>query len=908
MFGRESELRVLHDLIDRAPDQGGALAIRGDPGVGKTALLADAASRAGDQGMLVLRTAGVQTEAHLPFAGLHQLLQPILGRVDDLPQRQRQAVLAALGLVGGEVPDLFLIGLAALDLLADSAARTPILIVAEDTHWLDVATCEVLAFVARRIDAEPIVLLASSRTGPGGPLGAAGLRELEVAALDDAAAAALIDRTAPGLAPTIRKRLLVLAEGNPLALVELPVAWREMREGTLLPALVPLTTRLEHAFAMRARELAPATQIALRAAALNDGDSLAEALQSASVVAGELLTVDDLTPAASAQLIELDYGGLRFRHPLVRSAIYQVATLGERLATHAALAAVTAADHDRSAWHRAASIVEPDEEVARELEQAAGRAMRRRGASAAVSALERAAQLSVDPGRKGERLLRAAELAFELGRRDVVARLLDEAQPLDLSDLERGRLLVLRGGFDAPLPFGPAHVGAAIALAEQMQAHGDTGRALDALQSAALRCWWFNADQEALDLVVDAARRLGAPEDDAKLMGIFAMIAPAQSGPALLAHLSRRSPRAGEDPEALRNLGVTATQLGAFDDAARFLGAAIDGFRVQGRVGLLARALASQAWATLYLGDWNLALSCAQEGGTLMRETAQTHWTATTDVVKATVLGMRGDDEAAAALIVDAERVLLPTRAQPMLTMVQLARGATAIAAGEHQQAYDALRRTLDPRDVSHHFLMGSWGLIDFVEAALHSGRRPEAQAVVGDMERLGAATGSPLLLVGLACSRPLVAADEQAGALYAAALELDLSSWPFQRARLLLAYGVWLRRQRRPADSRAPLRIAREVFDALGARPWSERARQELRASGETSRARAPDLVDQLSPQELQIAEMAAHGLTNRDIGEKLFLSHRTIGSHLYRAFPKLGITSRAELADALSRHAAIS
>jgi DNA-binding CsgD family transcriptional regulator len=243
-----------------------------------------------------------------------------------------------------------------------------------------------------------------------------------------------------------------------------------------------------------------------------------------------------------------------------------------------------------------------------------------------------------------------------------------------------------------------------------------------------------------------------------------------------------------------------------------------------------------------------------------------------------------------------------------MLAMVQLARSATAIAAGRHQQAYDDLRRTLDPGDICHHDLIGSWGLIDLVDAAVHTGRRADAQAVLGEMETLGTATRSPLLLVGLACSRPLVAADDQAGALYAAALELDLSSWPFQRARLLLAYGVWLRRRRRPAESRAPLRTACEVLDALGAAPWSERARQELRASGETSRVRAPDLIDQLSPQELQIAEMAALGLTNRDIGEKLFLSHRTIGSHLYRAFPKLGITSRADLAAALSRNASVS
>jgi DNA-binding CsgD family transcriptional regulator len=239
-----------------------------------------------------------------------------------------------------------------------------------------------------------------------------------------------------------------------------------------------------------------------------------------------------------------------------------------------------------------------------------------------------------------------------------------------------------------------------------------------------------------------------------------------------------------------------------------------------------------------------------------------------------------------------------------MLAMVQLARSATAIAAGRHQEAFDQLRRVLDPSDISHHDLMGSWGLIDFIEAAVHVGRSTEARAVLSEMERLGTATQSPLLLVGLGCSRPLLAADDQAEALFGAALGMELSRWPFHRARLLLAYGVWLRRQRRPADSRAPLRAAREAFDALGTAPWGERARRELRASGETSRHRAPDLTDRLSPQELQIAEMAAAGLSNREIGQKLFLSHRTIGSHLYRAFPKLGITSRGELTAALERH----
>ena len=901
LFGRESERRIIGDLIDQVGDRGAALGIRGDPGVGKTALLGDAVRRAGDQQMLVLRTVGVQSEALVPFAGLHQLLLPILRRAGELPVRQRDVLLAALGIVAGEVPDLFLIGLATLDLLSDSAAQMPILIVADDAHWLDGPTCEVLAFVARRIDDEPIVVLTSSRPGFAGPLDGAGLPELELDALDDVAAAALLNATAPDLASVLREQLLLVAEGNPLALVELPAAWGGLPNGQLLPSMVPLTRRLEHAFAARVRDLPPVTQTVLTAAALNDGHSVPEALEATARLTGQRPTIADLTTACTAQLVDVDGRGLTFRHPLVRSAIHQGATLSQRLATHAALADVTAGEHDRSVWHRAASTIEPDEDIARELDDAAGRAVRRRGVAAAVSALERAAQLSTDPALKGERQLRAAELAFELGRRDVVARLLGEVQPLDLSDLERGRMLWLRGVFDEPLPHGAAHVGASILLAEQMSSRGDVDRALDALISAAFRCWWFNAEQEALDLVVDAACGLGAPKDDPKLLCILAMMSPRVRGPQLIEYFARRNPEVGEEPEALRNLGVAATQLGAFDHASRFLAASIDGLRANGKLGLLARALASQAWAAIYLGNLNLAMSCAEEAGILMRETAQARWGATTELAKATVLGLRGHHVSADELIAAAERVLLPTRANTMLAMVQLTRGANAIAAGRHQEAYDHLRRILDPGDISHHELLGSWGLIDFVEAAVHAGRREQATAVMRDMQRLGMATRSPLLLVGLSCSHPLLAADDEAEALFSAALATDVSAWPLHRARLLLSYGVWLRRQRRAADARAPLRAAREAFDALGTAPWGERARQELRASGETSRRRAPELVDQLSPQEMQIVQMAASGLTNREIGAKLFLSHRTIASHLYRAFPKLGITSRAELASVL-------
>jgi len=450
LFGRASEIRRLCALVDGAGDRGTALVVRGEPGIGKSALLLEADRAARVQGMRILSTAGVESEAKLPFAALQQLLRPILDQADGLPEPQRNALLAALGITETVVPDLFLIALAVLNLLGEVATTVPVLVVVEDAHWLDKATADVLAFVARRLESEPVVLLAAMRDGFADSLADSGLPDLELQRLDDAAAATLLEVRAPDLAPSVRDWMLTEAAGNPLALVELPITM--VRIGTTGKPWSPLTTRLERAFADRLAGLPEVTRTVLLVAALNDGDSLAEILDAAAVVSGTQPRPEDLSPAMAVGLLDMKDAHVRFRHPLMRSAIHQSFGPSPRFAVHAALARVFSRQADRSVWHRAASCSGPDEDVADRLDAAAANAQRRGGIVAAVNALERAAQLSVDPAHRFERLLHAAELAFELGRRDVVVRLLAEVAPDDLTARQRSRMACVLEGFSEGVP------------------------------------------------------------------------------------------------------------------------------------------------------------------------------------------------------------------------------------------------------------------------------------------------------------------------------------------------------------------------------------------------------------------------------------------------------------------------
>ncbi|MFC4117810.1 helix-turn-helix transcriptional regulator [Nonomuraea zeae] len=902
LVGRERETAQVEALVDRIRERGDALVLRGAPGIGKSALLAVASEWARAHEVAVSSTSGVQSETHLPFAGLYQLVQPLLGAADELPARQREALLGAFGMEDAAAPEPFLIALAVLNLFGDAAARRPLLIVVDDVQWLDRSTTEVLGFVARRVRSEPIALLLAVRDGYATSLDDSDLTELALDGLAPAAAEALLDAQSPALPVGMRWRVLSEAAGNPLALVELPLAL-DSGAATTNAEFLPLTARLERAFAARLAALPPPTKALLLVSAANDGPDLSAALLAGAAVTGTELTAEALAPAVEAGLVELREPGIQFRHPLVRSAVYQKAGPADRLAAHRALATVHAADPDRRTWHRAAAIARQDESVAAELEEVAARARRRGAITVAVAALRRAAEVSEDPPVRAERLLRAAELAFELGRRDQVAALLALVEPALLGRPQRARLAWLGEVLEEGRNEGPERILRLIAYAETMESAGDPTLALNFARAAALRCWWTDSGRDLRRRVMALAERLASSGDDPELLLILATVTPVESGGAIIDRLTKLRD-ARFDAAMARFLGVAGTAVGAHDLAGHFLDACISDARAQGRLGLLAQALGSQMWSRLFCGDWQSALLAAEEGERLARETAQPRWQSSACAALALLAGLRGEEERGLALAAQAERVLGSGANSSTMAIVEHARGVIALCAGRHEEAFGRLRRLFDPDDAVYHPMWRLWAIIDLTEAAIPE-RREAVRAVLAELEEVGARTPAPLLHVGLRHARAVLADDADAGPLYQDALNADLSPWPTARARLLLAHGVWLRRRRRIQEARVPLRTARDAFDALGLLAFGEKARQELRAAGEASDLRLPSSVDQLTAQELHIARLAAAGLTNREIGQQLYLSHRTVSTHLYRVFRKLGITARGQLRDALrDRH----
>lgn len=901
LVGRATELRLIGSLIDGIGDQGGALIVRGEPGIGKSALLAAASRDATRRGMRVLTATGVRSETRLAFAGLHQLLRPVLGHIDRLAVPQREAIRAALGQTPAGAADFFLTALATLDLLAEAAIQAPVLVIAEDAHWLDRSTADVLAFVARRLEYEPILLLGAIRDGFDSPLAESSLPAIDLKALDAGPAGALLDSRISGLSPAARGRILDEALGNPLALLELPVGVGQLGPSARLPAWLPLTTRLERAFAERLWDMPVSTRTVLLVAALNDSPSLSEVLDASTRLLGPDLTIDVLIPAVSARLVELGETDLAFRHPLMRSAIPQRASMSQRHAAHGALADVLIDQPERRVWHRAASAIGPDETVASELVRASERAQQRGASAVAIAGLQRAAQLSEDAADRGQRLLAAAELGFELGHQDLVIRLVAEAEQLELAPRARLHLRWLHGVFDGRQAGGATRLNWMIETAHRLGGEDEDDLALKILWSAAIQCWWSDSGRRISERVVETAEQLRADEQDPRLLAIRAFAAPTSRGSAVMHQLTELTGGLFDDPDTPRVLGSAANAVGAFDAAASLLAASAAGLRAEGRLGLLARALTQQAWSAAYRADLDIGLPVAEEAGRMTSETAQPTIHFTAQAVAAMLAALRGDRDDCDSHSAAAEMFGTISGARALLALATHARGVCALGRRSYSEAYEHLRRLYEPTDPAYHSTIRSFAVADLAEAALHAGHVEQARAHLADSEALGQHTASPMLHAGLRCARPLLATDDEAEALFQAA-ERSNTTWPFLRARGQLAHGEWLRQNKRDVAARTPLRAARDAFDALGTIPWGDHARQQLRAAGETSRRRTPEARDDLTPQELQIAQLAAQGMTNREIGQMLYLSHRTISSHLYRTFPKLGITSRAELRSALN------
>jgi DNA-binding CsgD family transcriptional regulator len=901
--GRNRELTALASLIGEIAEHGGSTVVLGEPGVGKSALLQAAARHGRATGLQVLETTGIESEAQLPFAGLHQLLRPILGIATQLPEGQGRALSSAFGADDGAQPERFMIALAALNLLADAAARTPVLMVVDDVHWLDRPTQEVLVFIARRIGADPIVLVGAIRDGHDNAFTSAGLTELNVGGLDDANARDLLASHAGDISSADRERILKTAQGNPLALIELPVALRAVAAAglELLPPALPLTTRLERAFAARVADLPQPARDAVLVAAVDSADDLPEILAAAAALSGQPISVAMLEPAADVGLIRFDDLHVRFRHPLARSAILQAEDPVRRQDAHLALAGILADEPYRRALHRSQAITGPDDEVADELEASHLISLRRGSVAEAIWALERSAQLTTDSATRGRRLLLAAEHAFELGRADLVDELLSRAARTRLSRLDLARMEWLREIFHDGVPGDPARVFELCEMASQSLEAEDRDLALNLLLGAALRCWWSDTGPEARARVVAGAGQLDDMEHDPRHIAVLGVADPLWQGSLVIERLHAVVLEDVVDPTRLWLLGMAAHAVGEPVRAADFLARAESKLRDDGRLGLLSQVLTLQVLDNVELGDWGRASTAVEEGRRLTLETGQSIWDIGTQTLIAIMAGLHGDSEQAQSVAAAAEYAANGRRLNDLLCCAQLARGIGLAVAGEYGGAYDALSRLFDPADPAFHPTERFHGIMFLAEAAVRAGRIPEGRAVIKALEDDASTTTSATLHRHLSYARAVLAEEDDAEELFREALRADLVRWPWVRARIELAYGSWLRRRRRVAESRRYLRPAQTVFDLIGARSWADQARGELRATGERAATPAPTSLSALSAQELQIARLAAEGLSNREIGERLYLSPRTIGSHLYRIFPKLDISSRAELASLL-------
>ncbi|MET4519787.1 AAA family ATPase [Bradyrhizobium sp. I1.7.5] len=902
LYGREDDIALIDALIERVRDGGAALVVSGEPGIGKSALLEVAQDRAQSHGMRVLRLCGVTSEAHLPFAALHQAVGPMLKQTRSLPARQRSALQAAFGLSDVmTAPDLFLIGLATLNLLTASAARKPILLLADDVQWLDQPSHDVLAFISRRLSSDPIVLLMAIREGSNRSFSYSDESRHRLSRLSMTAAERLLDAQAPDLSLDLRRRFLDEAAGNPLALVELPRGERRSKIGET--TWLPLTDRLERAFLSRVSGLPIATRTLLLVIAENDSRSLREVFDAGEVLLNDSVGLDALAPAVSAMLIEIDNIEARFRHPLIRSAVHQSADPKMRHDVHAALARVIKDPSDRAIWHRMASTVGPDNTLAEQLDEAAARSQRRGALAMAILALENAARLSSTRVARTERLLRAAGIAADLGQPETVERLIHEADLDQTQPRLRARFAWLREIGQPLLVNDPGRTLALVRFAEDARTDGANGLALNLLWRASERCWWGNANDTVRTSILAAANELGSPPTDPRMIAIAGYAEPLKHGHHVYQQLSAYAPAGVANPVAAWTLGLAANTIGAFDFGVSWLTEASTALREQGRLGALARVLFARSFAETETGDWMGALKSSAESIRLGEETGRTAWVVAATIVQARLAAMRGNLDAAEALAKNAERLVRLPGASFWLAMLQNVRGIAALGAGRPAEAFEHLQRVHMPADPAFNTSLQFYWLVDYVEAAVSCGQEAAAAAVIDVVERRAAPIAVPWVRMMLAHGKALLASPARAETFFQEGLGAIGQNWPFSRGRLLLAYGEWLRRQRRVMEARAPLRTARDILDALGASPWSDRARRELRAAGETSRPRENLVLDELTPQELQIAELAAGGLSNKEIGTRLYLSHRTVGSHLYRIFPKLGVTTRSGLQAALNR-----
>lgn len=923
LYGRAAEIAALHEVVSTVrTGQSRVLVLSGEAGVGKTALLRHLLDHA--EGLRCIQVSGVESDMELAYAGLHQLCTPLLGHLDDLPAPQHDALTVAFGQGVGLPPERFLVGLAVLSLLAAAVRDQPLLCVVDNAQWLDQVSVQTLGFVARRLMAEPVALVFAVRNEGAEVL--AGLPELPVTGLSDADARILLDHAViGGLDPSVRDRVVAETRGNPLALLEVPHAYSAAElAGGFWPigGQTSPPGRIEESYVRRIRTLPDDTRrLLLLAAAEPVGDS-ALFLRAAALLG---VAVDALAPAETAGVIEFG-PRMRFQHPLMRSAAYRAADLADRRSVHAALAAATAAtsDPDRRAWHAANAVAGTDDAVAAELEASASRAQSRGGVAAAAAFLERAAVLTADPELRGSRALAAAQAKRDSAATSAAYDLLTIAELAPLSELQRARAARLRaqiafvssraGEAGAPLVGDTAP--ALLEAAKQLENVDDFASRECYLEAFAALMYAGRLGQPgALLNAAETARSAMArtPElpraVDLFFRGMTERITGGIRGGAehMRTALDAMHALASSDPRQLQRWLVpafpvlqesAAHELWDEDLVDSMSAAVVRQARDSGALAGLPQALVYRAGVHVLFGELTTAATLITEADVITEATTHGGPVRYHFLV---IAAWRGDAAEAGRLI---EAAAADGAARGEGRLVGLTGYATAVlynGLGRYEEAFAAACRVCEYEDLGFY----SWALHELLEAATHIGELDAARDAIGHIEERAGASGTPWGLGAMASARALLADHDDADRLFNEALDhLNRSRVVVHRARTHLGYGEWLRRANRRGDARRHLNEAHEIFAGMGAQGYAERARRELAAVGEKVRKQPLSTGDHLTAQESQIAQLAAEGLTNQEIGAQLFISVHTVEWHLRKVFVKLGVTSRRQLRTATWPH----